>query len=96
MADAAMPELLADLATMINRMPVGPKRDLWKRLRIAVTPDEIAEMRKFFFQDSDRFVHAVRGVPLVQEEFPQDPVYCMEFPDVNQEITSVHFSQAQR
>jgi hypothetical protein len=88
--EPVMPELLRDLATLINRMPVSPGHpNLWKRLRIAVTEEELAQMRGYFLQDSisDRFVHAVRGVPLEIEVAPESPAYIVEFPELVSETT---------
>jgi hypothetical protein len=72
------PELLLELATMVNRMPLRSD-GLWKRLRIAVTGEELDEFRRFFKIDNGReFIWAVRGVPLQLEVHPTDPAFCIE------------------
>lgn len=74
-----MPEILIDLATMINRMPANDVfRRHWKRLRIAVTQAEMDEIRKFYFADAGEFVSAIRGVSIHVEEFPLDPSFICE------------------
>lgn len=79
-----MSPLVMDLITLINRMP--PIKDRWKRLRIALTEEELNEYRKFIQADNPKiegltipsFVWAIRGVPIHIEEFPEQPMYRVE------------------
>lgn len=74
-----MPPLIRDLMTMINRMPVTSS-DHWRRLRIAITQQELDEYREFIRKDGDgvNFVYAVRGVSLQIEEYPTHPLFILE------------------
>lgn len=68
-----MPDILKDLATMINRMPATVEFQAhWKRLRIAVTPDEWEEIRQYYREETngDFVAMAIRGVPVLIEANP--------------------------
>ena len=72
-----MPQVLSDIATFINRWPGMP--NVWKRFRVALTQKEIDELRTFFRSNSGKeFIHAIRGVPIIMEEFPENPMLCLE------------------
>lgn len=65
-----------DLASFFNRWP--PVKDIWKRMRVAMTEAEIAEYREFIAKQNqetgdDSFFWAVRGVPIVLEDEPTNP-----------------------
>lgn len=73
-----MPQVLRDLTTFINRWPAMP--NVWQRFRVALTTDEIEELRQFFKIDNGKqFVLAIRGVPILIEEHPLEPRYYLEF-----------------
>jgi len=73
-----MPPIVRDLVTFANRLPVFPS-GTWKRVRLAVTPDEHEQIRQFFFADSGgQFWSAIRGVPLLVEEHPTHPLISLE------------------
>ena len=75
MADE-MPEFLMELTKLINRMPYSPE---WKRLRIAMTMDEIDLYRTYIAgQGRKEFVHALRGVPIQHETYPVNPLFALE------------------
>lgn len=73
-----MPKIVAELATMINRMPASPH---WKRLVICVTRDEWHEIRDFYFQDTGGkyALMSIRGVPLVIVEDPLNQPVRIEY-----------------
>lgn len=69
----SIPTLVIELTSFINRMP--PK-DCWKRLRIAVTAEELEIIKAYYFvetkdhPDGPYAVHALRGIPLTIIETP--------------------------
>jgi hypothetical protein len=71
-----MPPLIRELITLVNRISSLE----WRRLRIAVTDEELAAYREFIREDGDgvNFVHALRGVPLQIEEHPTNPSFILE------------------
>lgn len=77
-----IPEIVMNLTTMINRMLLV--EDEWKRLRIAVTANEAKEIKEYYLADNwavqdKRFaVNSIRGVPLLIEEHPKNPMLVME------------------
>jgi hypothetical protein len=77
MSEPKMPELVRELVTFINRLPPSPA---WKRLRIAMTYQEIQSYKEFIKAggNSDNFVMAIRGVPIEIEPHPTDPAFYME------------------
>lgn len=78
-----IPELLRELVMFVNRLP--PTKDTWKRLRIAVTEDELASFRQFFREDNPQkeFYWAVRGVPLILVEEPMRRDIIVEYPEAS-------------
>lgn len=70
-----MPKIVEELATLINRMPVVQSNPaVWKRLRIALTPDEVRDYVKYVESNgADQFVYALRGVPIQVESAPDEP-----------------------
>ena len=72
-----MPPLYRELVNFINRLP---PYECWRRLRIAVTQQELNEFREFIRTDGDgvNFVHAVCGVPLYVEDHPTNPLFILE------------------
>lgn len=72
-----MPKLILELTHLINRMPVSTE---WRRLRIAMTSDEIDEYRTYIAKDNNRleFVRAIRGVPIQHEAYPKNPLFLLE------------------
>jgi hypothetical protein len=71
-----MPKLMQDLLTLTFRLPV---HDTWKRLRIAVTREELNSF-KVYDGPGGEFIRAIRGIPLQIEENPTNPTYMMELP----------------
>lgn len=73
-----IPPLFMELITLINRMPV--QSNIWKRLRICVTTEELDSFRAHFQSDQSciQFIWAVRGVPLEIDPNPMDLHYIME------------------
>lgn len=78
MVAPAMPPLIRDLSTFINRWPAMP--NVWKRFRVAMTVEEIEEFKAFIKAEgnSTSFVQAIRGIPIEQDPHPTDPVYILE------------------
>lgn len=73
----AVPSLMIELATFINRMPINA---LIKRLRIAVTEDEYAAWMNYGKQVRGQGIAAIRAVPLQVEEHPEHPMFILEYP----------------
>lgn len=72
-------QLIVELIGMINRQ-TSPH---WSRLRLAVTVEELEQIKDFVRAgavDTERveFVHALKGVPLQVEEYPAHPMYQIE------------------
>jgi hypothetical protein len=62
---------------MINRMPINSN---WRRLRIALTQEEVDEYRTFIYNDGGaQFIHAIRMVPIQIEPYPDTPLYTLEY-----------------
>lgn len=72
-----MPPLIRELMGVINRMPASTE---WRRLRIALTADEVREFREFIRKEGQSLIfhHAIRGVPIVIEPQPTHPIYSHE------------------
>jgi hypothetical protein len=66
--DAEIVRLLARLAL---RVTLGTPD--WKRLRIAVTPEEMAAVRRYCEATEGFSCDRIAGVPLVVEERPEAP-----------------------
>jgi hypothetical protein len=72
-----MPQVLSDIATFINRWPGTP--NVWRRFRVALSPDEVDQCRTFFRTDNGReFIYAIRGVPILVEIHPESPLIQLE------------------
>lgn len=72
-----MPKVLQDIATFINKWPASP--NVWRRFRVALTTNEVDQLRTFFRSDNGKeFVYAIRGVPIVTEQFPEQPLLTLE------------------
>lgn len=72
-----MPQVLQDIAVFINKWPGLP--NVWRRFRVALSPEEVDELRTWYRSDNGReFIHAIRGVPIIIEEHPNDPLLCLE------------------
>jgi hypothetical protein len=47
----------------------------WRRLRIAVTPEEYEALAEYAFKEREEdFWGTIRGVALVKDELPKDPL----------------------
>lgn len=69
-----MPGWLEEIIRMLCRLPIESQ---WRRIRIAVSPQEIEEYKKWY--GDFWFYHSIRGYPLVIEEDPHNPVIKMEY-----------------
>ena len=74
--------LIAELAGFINRWPVGPNRDTWKRFRLAVTEEELTAIVEWYRKDNadtdiNVIAFALRGVPLIVDTNPTEPMIIM-------------------
>lgn len=72
-------QLIIELTRMVNAI-TSPH---WGRLRLAVTEAELEQIKDSIqanADDPDRFlfVHALKDVPLQVEEYPTNPMYCIE------------------
>lgn len=65
------PYLVVDLCRMINQMHIG-SGDNWKRLRIAISPEEDEALRKYFVADIGAYVQRLKGIPLIVEPNPKE------------------------
>lgn len=79
--EPVIPQWLQDIIHLLHQTPM--KDDTWKRLRVAVTPEEIAEYREHMrkvLEDTElkSFIHSVRCIPLVIEPHPKDPGFYIE------------------
>lgn len=77
-----MPPLLHELMWFISRMPISRTHPtLWKRLRFAVSGEEMAIIRDYckVYNPKAEFIHSIRGVPLQVEPSPENPLYLMEY-----------------
>lgn len=72
-----IPKFIAELTALINRMPYSPE---WRRLRIAMSTEELDEYRTYISNNIGRreFVHAIRGVPIQHEAYPMNPLFTLE------------------
>lgn len=72
-----MPGILRDVAAFINRWSAMP--NVWRRFRVALTRDEVDQLRTYFRSDNGKeFIHAIRGVPIIIEEYPEMPLMTFE------------------
>lgn len=73
-----MPPFLVDLIRLADRcVALFPLP--WERLRIAISPGEEAQLRDYAHKDrNEAFVSGVRGILLVVEEHPSDPLFRYE------------------
>lgn len=71
-----MPPLYRELIQIVVKMP----RAQWRRIRLAVTLEELGELREFVRTDGNgvHFYRAVCGIPLQIEEHPTNPSIIME------------------
>ena len=74
--------LMIELVTFINRIPASPHI---KRLRVAVTREELEQIKKEVValrlnqgDESQAFFLALRGLPLEIDPVPTNPVYFVE------------------
>ncbi len=71
-----------DVCLYVCRLPSTPK-GIWKRLRIALTRQEVDEFKRMVMNDGaehTEFIYAIRGLPIVIEEHPGNPLILMERP----------------
>ncbi len=73
-----IPEHVLKIMTFISRLPPDPV--VWRRLRIAMTLEEIASYKEYtkslgFYE---QFVWAIRAIPIEQDPEPLNPSFRME------------------
>lgn len=70
-------DIIAHLVKLANdtRFPTG-----YRRLRIAVTAEEYAAVRRYFLEKDGKFHGRIMNIPLVVELAPSDPPMLSEFP----------------
>lgn len=76
-------ELIAEICGFINRWPVSNDKTTWRRFRVAVSREELELIKTWYRNDNQdtlfkEFAYALRGVPLVIEEYPTEPLYKLE------------------
>ena len=74
------PTLISDLVKFIGRFSSDFERELWKRFRITMTLQELAEYRKWFkesYPERD-FIQALRGFPIIIDPAPTNPYFYLE------------------
>ncbi len=54
-------------------------RHEWKRLRIAMTQAELDAYRAWVFETKENFTNSIMGCPIVVEEYPMNPKFCLEY-----------------
>lgn len=77
-------EIIVEIDKLLHFLPPG---DFWKRIRIAISPEENEALRDFVFkyeashQAKPRYFSRIRGVPVQIEANPTNPDLAMEFPE---------------
>jgi hypothetical protein len=69
-----MPQIVRDLATLVDSLHLP--RD-WRRLRLAVTAEEFAEIKAYML-DHGEFLVRIRGVLLIVDEDPSSVEFWSE------------------
>ena len=67
--------LLTGLFNLSRQLPFHDEQ--WKRLRIAVSPQEFDELRTVFLISEGVFHARLRGIPLIIEKEPNEPPHLM-------------------
>ena len=67
--------LLTGLFNLSRQLPFHDEQ--WKRLRIAVSPQEFDELRTGFLICEGVFHARLRGIPLIIEKEPNEPPHLM-------------------
>lgn len=72
-----MPQLIKELIRLIMNMSVSPE---WKRLRIAMTQEELDEYRQFCLGNGQtEFYHSLKAIPIIIELNPTEPAITVEY-----------------
>lgn len=70
---ALMPEWLQSTVRLINQLPLRTD-NTWKRLRIAISQQELMEFRRYVKAiGNDRFYYMIGGMPIIIEVDPMNP-----------------------
>lgn len=75
-----MPKWLEDIVRLIYRLPTSkPEDKTWKRLRIAISREELKEYKAWHQSGKGEFPWAIRGFPITIEDYPLHPGIIVEY-----------------
>lgn len=76
-------EIILEIDRLLRSLPPG---DFWKRIRIAISPEENEAIKEFIFKYEEtrdcppQYFSRIRGVPIQIEANPTSPDMFVEFP----------------